>query len=155
MRADQLEMMITNYKHMILITITLLAVGFVAKRFWRRNGLRALTFRRNPNRKDAAFCAVCLEGIAEGEKFRRLPECKHCFHVECIDAWFQSRSTCPLCRNDVAFAHEQKGEGGGGHLLLCYLVWCLKIIARMIDNLPVNFFENSFLSYGQSSTYIF
>ncbi|KAI9187177.1 hypothetical protein LWI28_025181 [Acer negundo] len=83
MRVDRLE--ITN-DHMIFITITtLLAIAFVGRHFWRRNGLQKLTFRQNPNKNVAAFCTVCLDEITEGDKFRRLPEYKHCFHLECID----------------------------------------------------------------------
>lgn len=52
--------------------------------------------------KDGLECAVCLCEVAEGEKTRLLPKCNHGFHVECIDMWFQSHSTCPLCRNPVA-----------------------------------------------------
>ncbi|KAJ1408326.1 Zinc finger, RING-type [Sesbania bispinosa] len=52
--------------------------------------------------KDGLECAVCLSEIVEGEKARLLPKCNHGFHVDCIDMWFQSHSTCPLCRNPVA-----------------------------------------------------
>lgn len=51
--------------------------------------------------KDGLECAVCLCEVSEGEKTRLLPKCNHGFHVECIDMWFQSHSTCPLCRNPV------------------------------------------------------
>ncbi|KAM3308278.1 RING-H2 finger protein ATL3 [Capsicum chacoense] len=51
--------------------------------------------------KDGLECAVCLCDVSEGEKARLLPKCNHGFHVECIDMWFQSHSTCPLCRNPV------------------------------------------------------
>ncbi|KDP40622.1 hypothetical protein JCGZ_24621 [Jatropha curcas] len=51
--------------------------------------------------KDGLECAVCLSEVAEGEKTRLLPKCNHGFHVDCIDMWFQSHSTCPLCRNSV------------------------------------------------------
>ncbi|KAJ0654574.1 putative transcription factor C2H2 family [Helianthus annuus] len=47
-------------------------------------------------------CAVCLSDVCEGEKTRILPKCNHGFHVECIDMWFYSHSTCPICRNTVA-----------------------------------------------------
>ncbi|CAM8949855.1 unnamed protein product [Rhodiola kirilowii] len=47
-------------------------------------------------------CAVCLCELVEGDKARMLPKCNHGFHVDCIDMWFQSHSTCPLCRNPVA-----------------------------------------------------
>ncbi|KAH6790025.1 hypothetical protein C2S51_005031 [Perilla frutescens var. frutescens] len=52
--------------------------------------------------KDGLECAVCLCEVSESEKARLLPKCNHGFHVECIDMWFQSHSTCPLCRNPVA-----------------------------------------------------
>lgn len=46
-------------------------------------------------------CSVCLTELRDGEKARLLPKCRHGFHVECIDVWFASNSTCPLCRNPV------------------------------------------------------
>ncbi|CAI8607803.1 unnamed protein product [Vicia faba] len=52
--------------------------------------------------KDGLKCVVCLCDVVEGEKVRVLPECNHGFHLDCIDKWFQSHSTCPLCRNLVS-----------------------------------------------------
>ncbi|KAK4267123.1 hypothetical protein QN277_023949 [Acacia crassicarpa] len=54
------------------------------------------------NFKDGLECAVCLSELVEGEKARLLPKCNHGFHVDCIDMWFQSHCTCPLCRDPVA-----------------------------------------------------
>ncbi|XP_057980209.1 RING-H2 finger protein ATL3-like [Malania oleifera] len=54
--------------------------------------------------KDGLECAVCLCELSQGDKARLLPKCNHGFHVDCIDMWFQSHSTCPLCRNPVAGA---------------------------------------------------
>ncbi|KAL3632847.1 hypothetical protein CASFOL_025831 [Castilleja foliolosa] len=51
--------------------------------------------------KDGLDCAVCLSDISQGEKTRFLPKCNHGFHLDCIDMWFESHSTCPLCRNPV------------------------------------------------------
>ncbi|CAA0829497.1 RING-H2 finger protein ATL3 [Striga hermonthica] len=51
--------------------------------------------------KDGLECAVCLSDISQGEKTRLLPKCSHGFHLDCIDMWFESHSTCPLCRNPV------------------------------------------------------
>ncbi|KAM0827384.1 hypothetical protein ACQ4PT_068233 [Festuca glaucescens] len=48
-----------------------------------------------------ADCAVCLSELAHGDKVRELPNCRHAFHVECVDAWLSSRTTCPLCRAEV------------------------------------------------------
>lgn len=43
-------------------------------------------------------CPVCLTEFEPEESLRLLPSCKHVFHQECIDAWFDAHSTCPLCR---------------------------------------------------------
>jgi len=51
--------------------------------------------------KERLECSVCLSEVADGEKLRTLPKCAHGFHVECIDMWFQSHDTCPLCRAPV------------------------------------------------------
>jgi E3 ubiquitin-protein ligase EL5 len=45
-----------------------------------------------------ADCAVCIAELAAGERARVLPRCGHGFHVECVDVWLRSHSTCPLCR---------------------------------------------------------
>lgn len=52
--------------------------------------------------KPGLECAVCLEEFEEGEQGRTLPKCGHHFHLECIDMWLHSHSTCPLCRTSVA-----------------------------------------------------
>ncbi|XP_078157481.1 RING-H2 finger protein ATL60-like [Carex rostrata] len=51
--------------------------------------------------KNQLECAVCLSDVAEGEEVRFLPKCNHGFHVKCIDMWFHSHTTCPLCRSAV------------------------------------------------------
>lgn len=43
-------------------------------------------------------CAVCLSEFEAEDKLRLLPKCSHAFHMECIDTWLLSHSTCPLCR---------------------------------------------------------
>ncbi|KAL7143686.1 hypothetical protein ABFS83_08G208700 [Erythranthe nasuta] len=46
-------------------------------------------------------CSVCLSILEDGETARTLPNCKHTFHAECIDKWFDTNSTCPICRVDA------------------------------------------------------
>lgn len=60
--------------------------------------------------KDGLECAVCLSDLVSGEKARLLPKCNHGFHVDCIDMWFQSHSTCPLCRNPVSNSTQLSPE---------------------------------------------
>lgn len=55
-------------------------------------------------------CAVCLMEFKEGENGRLLPRCNHRFHTACVDMWFRSHTTCPLCRASVeSSAHQDSG----------------------------------------------
>ncbi|KAL4566583.1 hypothetical protein LXL04_030701 [Taraxacum kok-saghyz] len=44
-------------------------------------------------------CVVCLEGFKGGDKCRLLPNCRHSFHVNCIDSWLMKTAVCPVCGN--------------------------------------------------------
>nr|GEX30195.1 RING-H2 finger protein ATL67-like [Tanacetum cinerariifolium] len=44
-------------------------------------------------------CAICLCEYKENEMMRMLPDCKHSFHLMCVDAWLRLNATCPVCRN--------------------------------------------------------
>ncbi|KAG6427814.1 hypothetical protein SASPL_112061 [Salvia splendens] len=49
--------------------------------------------------KDPFDCAVCLCEFEAEDKLRLLPKCSHAFHMDCIDTWLLSHSTCPICRS--------------------------------------------------------
>ncbi|XP_022923642.1 RING-H2 finger protein ATL46-like [Cucurbita moschata] len=51
--------------------------------------------------KEPFDCAVCLCEYSEKDQLRLLPMCSHAFHVNCIDTWLLSNSTCPLCRGTL------------------------------------------------------
>ncbi|XP_026395734.1 RING-H2 finger protein ATL39-like [Papaver somniferum] len=46
-------------------------------------------------------CAVCLSEFEDEDVLRQLPTCRHAFHADCIDVWFVSQSTCPVCRDNL------------------------------------------------------
>ncbi|XP_013602956.1 PREDICTED: RING-H2 finger protein ATL47-like [Brassica oleracea var. oleracea] len=70
--------------------------------------------------KEPFDCAVCLCEFSEDDKLRLLPVCSHAFHIDCIDTWLLSNSTCPLCRGtlyppghqDFSFEFFAAGDGG-------------------------------------------
>ncbi|XP_057437287.1 RING-H2 finger protein ATL46-like [Lotus japonicus] len=51
--------------------------------------------------KEPLDCAVCLCEFSEKDNLRLLPVCSHAFHINCIDTWLLSNSTCPLCRGTL------------------------------------------------------
>ncbi|XP_047319259.1 RING-H2 finger protein ATL67-like [Impatiens glandulifera] len=44
-------------------------------------------------------CSICLCEYRELEMLRMLPECRHYFHLTCVDAWLKLNASCPVCRN--------------------------------------------------------
>lgn len=47
------------------------------------------------------ICLICRAPFEEGDVLRRLNNCPHYFHCNCIDSWFELRNTCPVCRHIV------------------------------------------------------
>ncbi|CAA6671593.1 unnamed protein product [Spirodela intermedia] len=48
--------------------------------------------------KSDTVCPVCLCDYREGEMLRMMPDCRHFFHLPCIDAWLRLNASCPVCR---------------------------------------------------------
>ncbi|KAG9154928.1 hypothetical protein Leryth_012129 [Lithospermum erythrorhizon] len=48
-------------------------------------------------------CAVCLHEVCKGEKVKILTKCRHGYHVTCIDSWFLTNPSCPICRSESFF----------------------------------------------------
>ncbi|KAL8495094.1 hypothetical protein ACS0TY_019309 [Phlomoides rotata] len=55
--------------------------------------------KRNSNCGNDTVCSICLCEYRESEMLRMLPDCRHCFHVMCVDAWLKLNASCPVCRN--------------------------------------------------------
>ncbi|KAF8006754.1 hypothetical protein BT93_K0919 [Corymbia citriodora subsp. variegata] len=77
-------------------------------------------------------CAVCLSDFEDGETGRRLPKCEHVFHADCIDTWFESHSSCPLCRAPVqadfqAAAEVAPPEDVSGAAVAQGVVWSIQV----------------------------
>ncbi|KAK4757987.1 hypothetical protein SAY87_019288 [Trapa incisa] len=51
-------------------------------------------------------CSICLSDYQETDTVRILPECKHFFHVKCVDPWLKQHSTCPICRKQLIAATD-------------------------------------------------
>ncbi|CAN6825371.1 unnamed protein product [Brassica oleracea] len=46
-------------------------------------------------------CAICLSEFSEEDTVRLITMCRHGFHSVCIDLWFESHKTCPVCRCEL------------------------------------------------------
>jgi len=64
------------------------------------NKNKTLKYNKNNKEIQETECSICLFGYEKGDELRKLI-CSHTFHKECIDNWFKSSSTCPICRTDI------------------------------------------------------
>lgn len=55
--------------------------------------------------KHDANCTICLNDYDENDKIKVLP-CKHHFHRECIDEWFNVDDICPLCKKPINLLYD-------------------------------------------------
>ena len=51
-------------------------------------------------------CAICMDEFELGSVVDRIPLCKHFFHPECCQKWFESKiqqneKKCPLCNKVI------------------------------------------------------
>ena len=49
---------------------------------------------------DGDVCTICIEEFKNGETVRTL-QCKHIFHKNCIDEWFEKKEVCPNCNQPL------------------------------------------------------
>ncbi|GAA0138806.1 ubiquitin-protein ligase [Lithospermum erythrorhizon] len=63
--------------------------------------LPTFVIKKNDERDSIMECSICLSTLEEKEVARTLPNCKHTFHAECIDKWFESHPNCPICRTEA------------------------------------------------------
>jgi hypothetical protein len=55
----------------------------------------------NEEGEEAPQCTICLDNIQQNNIIREINKCKHTFHIECSDKWFEDHITCPHCRQDI------------------------------------------------------
>jgi len=46
-------------------------------------------------------CPITLEDFENGDIVRQIRHCRHVFHEDSIQNWFQSNVRCPVCRYDI------------------------------------------------------
>lgn len=46
-------------------------------------------------------CHICLVDFENGDKVKRLANCKHEFHTNCLSPWLSKSTTCPVCRTSI------------------------------------------------------
>ncbi|KAK9147245.1 hypothetical protein Scep_006002 [Stephania cephalantha] len=74
-----------------------------------KEGLPIIIFDEKISTKESQ-CCVCLGDFELKEQLHQIPSCKHVFHISCIQHWFQTSFTCPLCRCAIVSAEKQSSN---------------------------------------------
>jgi hypothetical protein len=53
-------------------------------------------------------CAICQDALTADQEGRKLNQCGHWFHKQCIDTWFERDVHCPVCRHDIRESVRQQ-----------------------------------------------
>ncbi|KAL3845727.1 hypothetical protein ACJIZ3_003130 [Penstemon smallii] len=65
-----------------------------------REMLPIIVFRESFSVNDTQ-CSVCLGDYQAEDRLQQIPACGHTFHMDCIDLWLATHTTCPLCRQSL------------------------------------------------------
>ncbi|XP_009341125.2 RING-H2 finger protein ATL67 [Pyrus x bretschneideri] len=63
------------------------------------NSYPKFPFSKEASTPDSSTCSICLCDYKDAEMLRMMPECRHYFHLLCLDAWLRLKGSCPVCRN--------------------------------------------------------
>ncbi|XP_050219589.1 NEP1-interacting protein 2 isoform X1 [Mercurialis annua] len=63
--------------------------------------LPEFTFQSTNIQSHEFCCSICLQDFRDGDSMRKLPNCGHFFHLDCLDEWLTRNGSCPMCRNSV------------------------------------------------------
>nr|KAJ0214623.1 hypothetical protein LSAT_V11C400172260 [Lactuca sativa] len=132
--------LILTSKSKILITVVAVHIlRRMLKTIYHRHQFPIFTAKHNNSTTTTTatktlYCSVCLHDVDGGQRYRRLPKCRHCFHVNCIDTWLQSRSTCPLCRNQIPLHLLPRKEEKEPGFLYLFFYFSMKAIRRKIES---------------------
>ncbi|KAL2892119.1 RING-H2 finger protein ATL68 [Bienertia sinuspersici] len=66
--------------------------------FYKKNLLNHNSSSNNST-DNLMMCSICLCDYKDAEMLRMMPDCKHFFHLTCLDAWLKLNGSCPICRN--------------------------------------------------------
>lgn len=75
-------------------------------RIKRWHGVAHWTWNCGEEDEVCGICQSAYEGVAPGGKFPgdECPvvwgKCRHSFHLQCVNTWLETKTTCPMCRSE-------------------------------------------------------
>jgi hypothetical protein len=88
----------TSLTYEVLSELSNIQVGLIDPKLIKSSRVQLNLFESN-------FCVICQENIStnrfDDKCITRVLDCKHCFHLSCIDTWFIRSKRCPTCKGEI------------------------------------------------------
>ena len=68
---------------------------------------RATSLTSIDNTRENERCVICQDDMNNTHVIRRINQCRHQFHQNCLDQHFQNSVRCPICRYDIRQYNNQ------------------------------------------------
>lgn len=81
-----------DYSYEFLTQLQDIKIGLISKNILNKTEVKI-------NLSDN-FCVICQEDIDMSDIIREI-NCKHSFHINCIDNWFIENKKCPTCKYEI------------------------------------------------------
>ncbi len=77
--------------------------------------METIQFNSRNNEFNQQDCIICLDPFLIGKFIKRIPICRHYFHAECINKWFESKISeheqkCPQCNMALVTKEMQRAK---------------------------------------------
>ena len=88
---------VPTWRYLTSFRMRRVSCGRASRRGGRRRRSNSIipTFKMKTR---GVICTICQEEIKLNAKCRKMPACKHIFHMECIGKWKKESNQCPNCR---------------------------------------------------------
>lgn len=73
--------------------------------------------RQSAEEPSEVICSICFVAFENSVLVTTLPQCNHYFHQDCIQEWFKSHGTCPICRLNIKGLLKEEEDDANGNFL--------------------------------------
>lgn len=60
--------------------------------------------------EEPKICSICQQNLEWDIIIRKINECNHEYHVNCIDRWLVEHTNCPTCRRELVVTNRTEGN---------------------------------------------
>ena len=84
-----------NFTYENLSQLKDIKIGLINKNLLKKSNTKLYSDESNTE-----LCVICQDEIINNQIIRQI-NCRHIFHIDCIDEWFLENKKCPTCKYEL------------------------------------------------------